>query len=186
MLKIHLWRICLTTTVLALSVSIAAGAQLTRGFISGAVTDASNAILPGVQVTITHKATNISRQALTSDAGLYRFVAVEPGTYAIEFKLNGFATRRVDDIAVGTAQEVVVNQTMTVGGVTAEISVVDTPGIDLTKTEATIARNIPERVIQDLPLTAALRDVTRVALLAPTVTRAPGSNQFSPNGQRPT
>src|SRR5260370_18806233 len=73
---------------------------------------------------------------------------------------------------------------MSVGGVTAEISVVATPGIEVAKTDATISRTISERVVQDLPLTAATRDVTRLALLAPTVTRAPASNEFTANAQR--
>ena len=161
-----------------------AAAQLTRGFISGTVSDMSGAILPGVQVTITNKATNITREAVSTDAGFYRFVAVEPGTYLVSFQLSGFSSRQVDNIAVGAAQEVVINQTMSVGGVTAEVSVVATPGTEIAKTDATISRTISERVVQDLPLTARDRDVTRLALLAPTVTRAPASNEFSANGQR--
>jgi len=161
-----------------------AGAQLVRGFISGTVSDTSNAILPGVEVTITNKATNISRETLTTDAGFYRFVAVEPGTYRVEFKLAGFETPRADNINVGTAQEVTLNQTMSVGGVTAEITLTETPGLELAKSTATIERRFSERIVEGIPLTAALRDVTRLALLAPTVARAPGSNEFTANGQR--
>src|SRR6185503_6548347 len=73
-----------------------AAAQLVRGFISGTVTDESNAVVPGVQVIIVHKATNISREGLTNDTGFYRFVAVEPGDYAIEFQIPGFETRRIE------------------------------------------------------------------------------------------
>src|SRR5262249_28095996 len=101
------WIVCVAIIALLIgSGAMPAGAQLTRGFISGIVTDPSNAILPGVQVTITNRATNISRETLTNDVGLYRFVAVEPGTYAVEFKLPGFETRRIAAITVSTAQEV--------------------------------------------------------------------------------
>src|SRR5215831_19709890 len=144
MLRIIRWALCL---------GVAAGwgadpavAQLTRGFISGTITDSSGAILPAVQVKITNTATNITRQMVSNDAGFYRFVAVEPGTYAVEFALSGFSPRKVDNIAVGAAQEKVVDQTMSVGGVTAEISVVETPGIELAKTNSTIAQTISERV----------------------------------------
>src|SRR5207245_1209350 len=67
-----------------------AGAQLTRGFVSGTLTDASKAIVAGVNVTITNKATNISRETVSNDVGFYRFAAVEPGDYTVEFKLPGF------------------------------------------------------------------------------------------------
>src|SRR5215831_4151995 len=185
MLKFNRWALCLALTAVSLAWGVdSAVAQLTRGFISGTITDSSGAILPAVQVKITNTATNITRQMVSNDTGFYRFVAVEPGTYAVEFRLSGFASEKTDSINVGAAQEVVVNQTMNVGGITAEISVVETPGIELAKTDATISRTISERVVQDLPLTAATRDVTRLALLAPTVTRAPGSNEFAANGQR--
>ena len=185
MKKIIPGSVCNALIILILSGGLKpTAAQLTRGFLSGTITDTTGGVLPGVQVTITNKATNISRGMLSSDGGFYRFVAVEPGIYAVEFKLSGFGPRRIDEINVGPAQEVVINQTMALGAVSAEVSVVETPGTEIAKTDATISRTIPERVIQDLPLTAATRDVTRLALLAPTVTRAPGSNEFSANGQR--
>ena len=62
-----------------------AEAQLVRGFISGTVTDETNAVIPGVEVKITSKATNISREGLTNETGFYRFAAVEPGDYSVEF-----------------------------------------------------------------------------------------------------
>src|SRR5262249_9021830 len=69
MFKTSTWT-CLAVVVLAIVANTSpAVAQLTRGFISGTITDASNAILPGVQVTITNTATNISRDAVSNDSG---------------------------------------------------------------------------------------------------------------------
>src|SRR5690242_16846784 len=65
-------------------------AQLTRGLISGIVSDATGAILSGVEVTITSTATNTSRDTVTNDVGFYRFTAVEPGGYTVQFRLAGF------------------------------------------------------------------------------------------------
>ena len=163
-----------------------AEAQLVRGFISGTVTDETNAVIPGVEVKITSKATNISREGLTNETGFYRFAAVEPGDYSVEFQLPGFKTQKIENITVTTAQEVVINQKMVVGAVTAEVSVADTPGVELEKTTATVERTFSQRVVQDLPFQVynGARDITRLALLAPTVTRAPGSNEFAANGQR--
>ena len=77
-----------------------AEAQLVRGFISGTVTDETNAVIPGVEVKITSKATNISREGLTNETGFYRFAAVEPGDYSVEFQLPGFKTRKIENITV--------------------------------------------------------------------------------------
>jgi outer membrane receptor protein involved in Fe transport len=164
-----------------------ATAQLTRGFISGIVTDSSGGILAGVQVTITSTATNISRETITNEVGFYRFTAIEPGDYTVEFKLPGFENRKVAGVTVSTAQEVTINQSLSVGAVTAEVSVTTIPGTDLAKTTATIERTFTGTLVEDLPLqtnASGTRDVTRIALLAPNVTRAPGSNQFAASGQR--
>jgi Carboxypeptidase regulatory-like domain len=184
MLKFHQWAVWIAVTLVFASITNPARAQLTRGFISGTVTDASQAVVPGVLVSITNKLTGISRETVSTDAGFYRFVAIEPGTYSVEFKLAGFETRRIDAVTVTTAQEVTLNQALNIVGVTADVLVTETPGVELAKTNPTIERTFSERMLSDLPLTAARRDVTRLALLAPTVTRAPGSNEFSANGQR--
>src|SRR5262245_36203557 len=97
-------------------------AQLIRGFVSGTITDSAGAVVPCVQVTLTNTLTSISRQTQTNALGFYRFVAVEPGEYAVQFAFPGFETRRLENILVRTTQEIVLDQTLTVGGVAAELS----------------------------------------------------------------
>ncbi|MBI2149381.1 MAG: TonB-dependent receptor [Acidobacteria bacterium] len=164
----------------------AANAQLIRGFVSGAVTDSTGAVIPQVEVTITNQATNISRATVTSGAGFYRFAAVEPGDYTVEFKFAGFSTVKAGPLTVNTAQEVVVDQAMQAGAVTASITVEETPGAALAKTTATIQRTLGARVVAELPMQIfnGSRDISRLALLAPTVVRASSFTEFSANGQR--
>lgn len=164
----------------------AANAQLTRGFVLGTVTDSTGAVIPQVEVTITNQATNISRATATNGAGFYRFAAVEPGDYSIEFKLTGFSSVKAGPLTVNTAQEVVVDQTMQAGAVTASITVEGTPGAALAKTTATVERTLSARVVAELPMQIFnnTRDISRFALLAPTVVRASSFTEFSANGQR--
>ena len=162
----------------------AASGQLTRGFISGTVQDASPAVIPGVKVTITSKATNISSETETNNLGVYRFVAVEPGVYAIEFHKPGFERKRVENVQVSTTQEVVLNQTLGVETATTVVEIIEAPpGVELAKSSASIDRKLDQLAIERMPLTA-LRDVNVLALMAPTATRAPGSTGISVNGQR--
>jgi outer membrane receptor protein involved in Fe transport len=172
---------------LVLGLALAAGAysQLTRGFISGTVTDASSAVITGAKVKITNTQTNISREVETNQVGVYRFVAVEPGTYNVEFSRPGFETRIVGGVVVTGTQEVVLNQTLGVATATTTVEVVETPaGIELSKASATIERKIDMRILQEIPLTGNTRDVNVLALLAPTANRAPGSTGIAVNGQR--
>lgn len=160
-------------------------AQLNRGFITGTVQDATGAIVPDVTVKVTNKATNVSQESQTNSAGLYRFVAVEPGVYSVEFSKTGFELRKVENVNVSTNQEVTINQQLAVTGTSTTIEVQDAPpGVQLAKTTATIDRTLSQTVIQNLPLTGAVRDVTVLALLAPTVSRGPGSTGISANGNR--
>ncbi|PYR82991.1 MAG: hypothetical protein DMG19_20260, partial [Acidobacteria bacterium] len=112
----------------------------------------TDAVIRNVQVTLINKQTNISRETFTNDVGFYRFVAIDPGNYSMEFRTPGFETHKIDDFAVKTAQEVVINQTLAPASVAAEISVFETPGSELAKTTATVERTFTEREINELPM----------------------------------
>src|SRR3954449_11346877 len=77
--------------VLVFAGVVAAGAQQFTGGMRGAVRDA-NGVIPGVAVTLTNEATNISREVVTNEVGQYNFPAVPPGTYTLKSQLSGYKT----------------------------------------------------------------------------------------------
>ena len=79
---------CLAMLVLAAP----AWAQLTRGIISGTVSDNSGGVLPGVTVTITNQDTGVVRTTVSNDSGVYRVPALEPGAYTAQISGAGAAT----------------------------------------------------------------------------------------------
>src|SRR5262245_18628587 len=172
--------------LLLLLTSTICNAQLIRGFVSGTVTDSANAVIPAVQITLTNTSTNVSRYSVTDNSGFYRFAGLDPGEYSIEFKLPGFETRKITNLSLKTAQEVVIDQILSVGAVSTDVSVLATPGVELNKKTATVERTFSDRVIEELPMQIynGVRDISRLALLAPGVTRAPSFTEFSANGQR--
>lgn len=160
-------------------------AQLTRGFVSGTVSDPSDAVIVGAVVRIVNGSTNEEREAKTNQVGVYRFVALEPGSYTIEFSAPGFEGKRLENIVVGPAQEVVLHETLAVVGQTLSIEVREfVPVAGLARATPTVERTLDGSFAQSVPLTAATRDAARLALLTPTVIRAPGSSEISANGQR--
>jgi Carboxypeptidase regulatory-like domain/TonB dependent receptor len=170
--------------ILALIALVAASpfAQLTRGYISGTVQDSSGAVVEGVQISVREQATGIRRETVTNEAGVYRFVGLEPGTYEVEFSKPGFEISRADQVELTTAQEVVLNQTLTVAGAPNFITVESgVPGVQLSKASPTIERRFGRELLESLPFTG-FREVTNLALLAPTVSHQPGG--VSANGQR--
>jgi hypothetical protein len=71
-------RIFLCLVIAAFS-TLAGWAQAGRGGIGGLVTDPSGALVPGARVTLLNRATGSTQQTLTTTAGLYSFVSVNPG-----------------------------------------------------------------------------------------------------------
>src|SRR3989442_4093947 len=66
-------------------------AQAPTGTISGAVTDESKAILPGVSIQVKNVETGATRTLVTDVNGRYRALNLTPGTYAVTAELQGFA-----------------------------------------------------------------------------------------------
>src|SRR5260370_10470706 len=159
-------------------------AQLTRGFISGVVQDSAGAVVGDVRITITNKATGIKSETRSNGVGVYRFVAVEPGKYDVEFSQAGFETRKIANVEVTATQEVTLNETLGLAATTTTVEVSDTPpGVDLNKSSATIALKLDQSFVGNVALTGGTRDVNQLALLAPTANRAPGSTTIAANGQ---
>jgi len=161
-------------------------AQLTRGVISGTVTDPSGGVIVKAQVKIRNRDTNQEREIATNQVGVYRFPAIEPGFYAVEFSSPGFQNKNLDNVRVGPAEEVVLNETLEITGGAVAIEVRETllPVTGLAKATPTIERSLETNSIQGIPVTAATRDPTALALLAPTAIRGPGFTEISANGQR--
>jgi hypothetical protein len=78
-------------------------AQQTTGNIAGRVVDDQRSAVPGASVTATNTQTGAKR-SVTSDAeGMYRFTALQIGTYDLIIELSGFATvdRKAVQVSVG-------------------------------------------------------------------------------------
>ena len=158
--------------------------QLSRGFISGTVQDSTGAVVGGAKVVVTNTGTRLKTETQTSGDGLYRFVAVETGTYEIVFTKDGFAINKIDGVVVAGTQEVVLNQVLAVGTVTTEVAVrASAAQVELSKATATLDLKLDAATISTLALNGN-RDVNILALLSPTAIRAPGSTGISVNGQR--
>ncbi len=74
--------------------------QTFRGGITGTVTDASGAVVPGAAVTAVETATNTSYKAVSSSAGEFAFANLPVADYTVTVTATGFATVKVDKVAV--------------------------------------------------------------------------------------
>src|SRR5262245_9053776 len=83
--------------------------QVTNSTITGTVTDATQAVLPGVTVTATNKATSVSVTTLTNEAGAYTIPGIIPGTYTVAAELMGFRKAAYNDVELANAVTVRLN-----------------------------------------------------------------------------
>ena len=65
-------------------------AQTATSRIRGVVTDSSNALVPGAEVTALHETTGLKRTILTNPSGQYGFDAMPLGKYTITVSMKGF------------------------------------------------------------------------------------------------
>jgi len=138
-------------TALALLFPVSAPAQETRGTITGKVTDAGGAVVPGAAVRVGNQAMGTSVQVTTNDAGLFQAPYLLPGTYQVTVEVGGFKKYVRDGVIlrIGETREVEIQ--LEVGGldqsvtVTAEVAALDS-------TTASMGQAIDSRRIAELPL----------------------------------
>jgi len=95
------------------------------GEIRGTVTDQSQAVLPGVKVTITNISTGVSQTITTDASGIYDAPYVAPGDYSITFSKDAFKTLVRDGIVLHV-QTITVNAALDVGTSSEKVTVTAT------------------------------------------------------------
>src|ERR1700746_2625193 len=68
---------------LLVALSASAQSQITTGTIQGTVKDANGAVVPGANVEIRNKDTNIPRNLVTNEDGEFKAPLLQPGNYAV-------------------------------------------------------------------------------------------------------
>jgi hypothetical protein len=125
--------------------------QIGTSTITGRVTDASGAVVPGVAVTVVHIGTNFTNPATTNSEGIYRVLSLQPGVYRITFEASGFKKAIRDSIELRTGDTLAVDQTLQVGNVTESIEVSGSASLLETETSAT-GTVVSGSVLYDMPL----------------------------------
>src|SRR4029079_1060826 len=135
-------------TIVAMTASVAA-AQTFTGGLRGAVKDA-NGVIPGVTVTLTNVATNVTRETTSNDSREYSFPAVQPGTYTIKASLTGFKSYENQNVRISTQQFVTLDIALEVGALAETITVTGQPPLSDTTTASTGGR-LDAAALESLP-----------------------------------
>lgn len=165
---------------LILCFSIAAMAQELTGTIEGTVTDPNGAVVPGVELTITSRATaGFRRTATTDQNGFYRVQQVPPGNYTVATTAaSGFGSATNNNVLVVLGRSTPVNFTLAAGGQSVTVDVAaDALAIDTTGTK--IQTNITQKTAELLPKGT---NFTSLLQIAPAVRVEPRGGGFQIDG----
>lgn len=161
---------CICTIVLcflAVSALPAWGQAVSSGTLVGTVTDNTGAVVAGASVTIIDKATNDTRTTTTNDVGYYIFQNVDPGSYVMKFKKDGFAELDVTGANVVIGTQSTENVQMKLGSVSTTVTVTETAGAELQTMNSTVGETVSGVSLDSLPSIG--HDVVTFATLQPGV-----------------
>lgn len=162
----------LLSTVVVLFMAIPLFGQTNKGGISGTVTDANGANIPGATVTVTNLGTGLKVTATTSESGKFSVQSLDPVSYSVSVEAKGFKKAVVEPIKVDTAAVATANLTLETGSISEQVMIAaDAPLINADN--GTTSQTITSRQLQDVPLNN--RSVLDLALTAPNVTGDAGS-----------
>jgi hypothetical protein len=135
--------------------------------ISGIITDASGAVVPGASVQVKSVETGIVQKRQTNVDGFYAFVDLQPGHYDIEVAQSGFNTYRQTGILLDVNSAKVLNVKLSVGQISEKVEVsADAVQLDTASTQN--GEVIRAQTITAVPLVT--RSYTDLLALQPGVT----------------
>jgi len=161
-------------------------AQSSTATLSGTVTDANDAVVPGAHVTATNAGTGLKREATTSGSGTFTIPLLPPSTYSVLVENQGFTPAEIKDVTLNVGDNVALNIQLKVGQVGATVDVKsDAPLINESPSVGTV---VDRQFVANIPLNG--RSFQSLITLTPGVVLTKASStfgeqgQFSVNGQR--
>src|SRR5260370_1256984 len=152
--------------------AVPALAQEARATLSGTITDSSGSAIPAAQVRIINTETAIAFTAVSNDAGQYRFLFVNPGTYRLTVEKSGFRSLVREGIDLSLGQAGTLDVALQVGTQSETVTVVaQAPLLEAEKADRGMV--VDQKSLSELPI------VARVPVLMATLT--PGVIWTQPN-----
>lgn len=151
--------------------------QAATATLSGTVSDQHGAVVAGTQIVVTQKATGVSRETVTTDAGFFSIARLPVGEYEVKVKSAGFKTAVVASVVLQVGQVESVNFVLEPGEINDTVHAEFEPSIDTTS--AAVDGVINSRQINNLPLNG--RNFLELALLIPGNSPAPNFDPTKTN-----
>jgi Carboxypeptidase regulatory-like domain len=143
----------LSVLVLALLFCVVARAQ-DAASLTGVVSDASGAVVPGVAVTLTNTTTAASYTQKSDGSGTYRFLNVPASSgYKLNFMRDGYSALEISDITLTVGSTRTQNAALTLGKTVQTVQVsASSQDVTINTTDAQVGNNLDVQDLNDLPV----------------------------------
>lgn len=122
-----------------------------RGVITGTVTDATGAIVPGAVITVVQQGTNTSFKTTSSTAGDFAVPSLPVGSYQVRTEKLSFKTSLTDNVVVAAGGTVRVDITLEVGQTQQSIEVSATAQL-VQSENARVSTTVSSILVDSLPV----------------------------------
>jgi len=159
--------------------------QETMGTITGAITDAQDAMVPNATLTLINLEQGVSREATSNQQGIYQFNFLEPGRYQVTASRTGFQPVVKTDLTLTVGQTMRIDFNLQLGDVSQSIIVSDTKSQMLHTESSEVSQIINSEQVTDLPLNGRNFD-DLIPLMAGATTGMQGQSNggYNLNGSR--
>ena len=141
--------------------------------ITGRVTDASEAVVPGVDITVTNAATSVAIKTVTNASGIFAIPLLPIGTYRVEVQKAGFRPVTRDGVTLAVDQVARLDFVLQVGQMTQAVEVTAAAPI-LQQDSSALGQVVDTSKIANIPLNG--RSPFRLVQLTPGVLSTPAAN----------
>jgi hypothetical protein len=126
-------------------------AQTTTATLSGAIRDASMAVVPGAQISATNTVSGSKRTTTSDEGGRYILTNLPPGQYDVRAELTGFRTAVQNGVTLAVGGITSLDLTLQVGQISEVVEVRhEEPLVETTRAE--LSRVVTEQEIESLPI----------------------------------
>jgi type 1 fimbria pilin len=135
---------------LTLALSSNSAAQDYRARIQGRVTDSTQAVIAGANVSLLNVKTGVRMARQTNETGVYLFDLIEPGWYSVTIEAAGFNKHVQENIEVQSRGDITVDASLAPGSVQESIVVSDSP-VAVQFNSTNVALTIDNKLVNELP-----------------------------------
>src|SRR5215475_12828441 len=149
-------KVVLALALLCMSFPIGVFAQSSNGSVSGTVTDAAKAFIPGVTVTATNTETGVISTSISNESGTYNIPSLLPGVYKVTAELPGFQTQTYTDVRLGNAAQIRLNFALQVATLNTTVEVTISADRLLLESASSVGGVLTEKTVRDLPVVGVM------------------------------